>query len=307
MIGIFLETLPFFLLIACGYGAAFGGVFSGQAVAHLTKFVFYFALSAMLFSFASSLSFQEIFDPDFALAYTSATALVYAVVFAAAILRKTGAAEAAVEAHSAIIGNIGFLGLPMLVLLLGPAAAGPLLLLVAIDLILFGSVIVIVITLSRGGAPGIGVFKTIGGGLVRNPMIVSMAAGLIWSALGLSTPGPIAEFLTLLGAAATPCALFAIGASLADKSAERVSVAIWLSLAKLVLHPSLIAISALWIFKVEPFAASVMICCAAMPTAGNVYILAQHYGVAPARVSSTILVSTAISVVTLSLVIAMVS
>jgi len=58
------------------------------------------------------------------------------------------------------------------------------------------------------------------------------------------------------------------------------------------------------VFSVEPFAAGIVIAAAAMPVAGNVYILAQHYGVAPQRVSSAILISTIAAVATLSWVIA---
>ena len=115
------------------------------------------------------------------------------------------------------------------------------------------------------------------------------------------------EFLGMLGAAATPGALFAIGASLAGKSAERMSVAGWLSFCKLVLHPAAVALAALVIFPVEPFQAAVMISAASLPVAGNVYMLAQHYGVAPQRVSAAILVSTTLSILTVSLVIAWVA
>jgi predicted permease len=111
------------------------------------------------------------------------------------------------------------------------------------------------------------------------------------------------EFLEILGGAATPGALFAIGASLAGKSAERMAVAGWLSLCKLVLHPAAVAVAALLVFDVDPYAAGVMITAAALPVAGNVYILAQHYGVAPARVSAAILLSTGISILTISAVI----
>ena len=110
--------------------------------------------------------------------------------------------------------------------------------------------------------------------------------------------------LTLLGAAATPGALFAIGASLASKSTERLSVALWLSGLKLFVHPAAIALSALVLWPVEPFAARVMIAAAALPVAGNIFILAQHYKVAPQRVSASILASTTLSVVTLAAIIA---
>ncbi len=111
------------------------------------------------------------------------------------------------------------------------------------------------------------------------------------------------SLLVTLGAAATPGALFAIGASLASKSAERLAVAGWLSFAKLVLHPAAVAVAALWLFPVEPYAAAVMLAAAALPVAGNVFILAQHYGVAPLRVSASILISTAVSILTVSLVV----
>ena len=138
-------------------------------------------------------------------------------------------------------------------------------------------------------------------------MIVSIALGLAWSALDLPLPGPLGEVLTLLGAAATPGALFAIGASLAALSAERFAVPLWLSVCKLALHPAAVAWFALAVFDVEPFAASVMIAAASLPVAGNVYILAAHYAVAPGRVSASILISTAASVATVTGVIALLS
>jgi malonate transporter len=148
---------------------------------------------------------------------------------------------------------------------------------------------------------------TVAVGLIKNPMIVSITLGLVVSAGDLPIPLPVNDFLTLLGAAATPGALFAIGASLASKSAERLAVAGWLSFCKLILHPAAVAIAALFLFDVDPYAAGVMIAAASLPVAGNVYILAQHYGVAPTRVSASILLSTAASVVTVSLVIAWVT
>jgi len=223
------------------------------------------------------------------------------------VIRKRPVAEAAFEAQCGVIGNVGFLGVPMLTLLLGAEAVGPVILVLAVDLIFFGSLIVILITGSRDGRMSIGVLRTVALGLLKNPMIVSITLGLLWSALSIPIPAPVGEFLTLLGAAATPGALFAIGASLASKSAERLSVAGWLSFAKLVLHPGAVAIAALFIWPVDPYAAGVMIAAAALPVAGNVYILAQHYGVAPTRVSASILISTAASIVTVSAVIAWIS
>ena len=303
MVEVFLKTLPFFMLIAVGYGAGRTNFFTPEATAYLTKFVFYFALSAMLFRFAANLSFDDVLDWPFIFAYLSATSIVYIFTTLIAMRRGVGVAEAAVEAQCAVIGNVGFLGIPMLALLLGEAAVGPIMVVLAIDLIVFGSLIVILITGSRDGRMSPRILGTVALGLIKNPMIVSISLGLAVSAMALPIPLPVNDFLTLLGAAATPGALFAIGASLATKSAERMAVAGWLSLCKLVLHPAAVAVAALIFFNIAPYAAGVMIAAAALPVAGNVYILAQHYGVAPARVSASILISTAISVLTVSAVI----
>ena len=75
MVEIFLKTLPFFAVIGLGYFAGRRGFFSAEATAYLTKFVFYFALSAMLFRFSASLNLGDVLSLDFVLAYLLATGL----------------------------------------------------------------------------------------------------------------------------------------------------------------------------------------------------------------------------------------
>ena len=307
MLDIFLNTLPFFAIIGLGYGAAVKRFFPPEATVYLTRFVFYFALSAMLFGFAANLSFQSLVNWNFIAAYLCASIPIYLLALAIALKRSSGLAEAAVEAQCAVIGNVGFLGIPMLSLLLSEAAVVSILIVLVIDLIVFGSLIVILITVARDGRMKFSVLSTIAFGLLKNPMIVSICAGLIWSATGFAVPRPVDDFLKLLGAAATPGALFAIGASLASKSVDRPTIAVWLAFCKLVLHPASVAIFALFVFDVEPFAAAVMIAAASLPVAGNVYILAQHYGIAPHRVSTSILISTVLSILTVSAVVAWVT
>lgn len=304
MVEVFLKTLPFFGLIGLGFWAGRSGFFSAEATAYLTKFVFYFALSAMLFRFSANLGLAEIFDARFAMAYLAACAVIYGLYLAAAFLRRRPLPEAAMEAQCATIGNTGFLGVPMLVVLLGAHAAGPVLLVLALDLLVFSSLVVILITLGREGRITPRVLGIVGAGLAKNPMVVSISLGFLWSATAWPVPGPVNEFLDILGAAATPTALFAIGASLAQRSAERMQVAVWLVFGKLVLHPVAVAISALLVFGVERAAALVMIAAAALPVAGNIFILAQHYRVAPQRVSAAILISHAAAIVTIPLAIA---
>ncbi len=307
MIEIFLKTLPFFGLILLGFGAGRSGFFPPEATAYLTKFVFYFALSAMLFGFAANLSLADLLDWRAAAAYLWACAALYALVMAIATLRGNRLDTAVIEAHCAVIGNTGFLGVPLLVVLLGPASVPTVLLVLTIDMIVFSSLFTMLIMFSREGRVDRSLPRKLGLAVSRNPMVMAMVLGLAWSSFGLNVPAIANEFLTLLGAAATPGALFAIGASLADKKIERPRIVGWLSFGKLVLHPVITAFAALILFGVEPQVAGVLIAAAALPVAGNVFILAQHYNTGVARVSATILVSTLVSILTIPLVVAWVN
>lgn len=307
MVEIFLRTLPFFVIIGLGYGAGRTRFFTPEATAYLTKFVFYFALSAMLFRFSSGLSLEELFNGRLVAGYLWGTAFVYGVATAVAFWRGLDIPTAAIEAQCAAIGNVGFLGIPMLAILLGNGAVGPVILILATDLIVFSSLIVILVNGGRDGRLTLGTLRIIAIGLVKNPMIVSVTLGLLWSAFSIPMPAPFSDFLSILGGAATPGALFAIGASLAIKSAERIQIAGWLSFCKLVLHPLFVAIGVLILFPLDTYTAIVVISASALPVAGNVYMLAQHYGLAPQRVSAAILFSTAASIFTVPVVIAWVS
>jgi len=305
MFEIFFRVLPFFALIGLGYGAGRSRFFPDEATAWLTKFVFYFALSAMLFRFAATLPIDEVFNGRLIAGYLWGSAFVYGIATIVGFVRKLDVPTAAIEAQCAVIGNVGFLGLPMFAMLFGEAAIGPVMLVLATDLIVFSSLIVILISVGRDGQISLRVFRTIALGLLRNPMIVSITLGLSWSALSVPIPDPFDEFLVILGGAATPGALFAIGASLSQKSAERVEIAAWLSTCKLFLHPAFVGFAVLFLFPIDAFSATVVISAAALPVAGNVFMLAQHYGIAPQRVSAAILLSTVASIITLPPIIAL--
>ena len=304
MLPIFLKTLPFFLVIGAGYLAARLRFFPPEATAWLTRFVFFFPLSAMLFMLTHDLSLAALWEPAFVAAYLGATGGLFVILFALARFRGNSLPEAAVEAQCGVVGNTGFLGIPMLAMLLGPQSATPLLKVLLIDMIVFSSLVSLFVAAGKAGGLGLGAIWTLLRGLVGNPMIVAIMAGFGWSASGLDLPLPAAEALTLLAAATTPCALFVIGASLAERSgAGQAGVALSLSFCKLILHPAAVAVMALIVFPVGRNAAEAMIAAAALPVAGNIYILARHYGVAAARVSAAILISTAASIVTVPLVI----
>lgn len=301
MIEIFYNTLPFFALIGLGYGAARIGLFSKEATTHLTGFVFYFALSAMLFRFSATLSLEALIDWTTMAAYLAGSLLVYLIVAGMARWRGVAFESALIEAQSAVIGNMGWMALAMLPILLGVEAIAPVMLVLIVDLMVFGPLVVILIVGSRDGRFGWPLLITIGRGLLKNPMIMSISSGLAWASLGWPVPQLADRFLEILAGASTPGALFAIGASMAYVSATSATIPAWLSLSKLVLHPLAVAVMAFGIFSLDPFVGAVLVASAAMPVAGNVYMIAAHYGIATDRVSMAILISTSVSVLTIPL------
>lgn len=210
------------------------------------------------------------------------------------------------EAQCGVIGNTGFLGLPMLALIMGDTAAVVVLQILILDMLIFNPVIILMITASREGRMRLSSLRTLGINLLKNPIIVSCVAGLGWNLTGLGVAAPVNDFLQLLGAAATPCALFVIGVSLAAGAGGSLLAPIWLSFIKLILHPAIAALVSVYLFELPPITAAAMVATAALPVAGNVYMLAAHYGVAPQRVSASILISTLGSIVSVTLVLAVV-
>jgi len=300
MIDILLQTLPFFALIGLGWAAGQHGLFPASASDGLSRFVLYFALSALLVRLTAQMPIGELFDPWVMLAYLTGCLMVHALVLVSSRSRGAPLDEAAMEAHVAIVGNTGFLGVPLLIGVLGDQVAGTVLLLLLIDMILFNIILTLLITRARGARLDPASLGRMARELGRNPIIVSSCLGVGWSLSGLGMAAPVDDFLALLGSAATPGALFLIGASLAGRALDRVAVAGWLSLAKLVLHPMAMALSVFVLFPIDPAVAAVMVATSALPVAGNTYILARHYAVAPRRVSTAILISTAASIVTLT-------
>jgi malonate transporter len=307
MIQIFYNTLPFFALIGLGYVAARGSLFSKDATVHLTKFVFYFALSAMLFKFSSNLALREILEWDFMAAYLIGSLAVYIATAAVARFRGQSFDLAVIEAQCSVIGNMGWMGLAMIPILLGEQSVSYVIMVLIIDLIVFGPLIVILIVAYREGHLRFRVLRTIGIGLIKNPLVVSISTGLGWAALEIPVPDLLNSFMTILGGASTPGALFAIGASMAFAAKGKLSTPLYLSANKLLMHPLVVGTTALVVFSLDPFASAVMISCAAMPVAGNVYMVANHYAVPSERISIAILISTTASILSISVIIGLVT
>ena len=299
-------SLPFFGLIATGYAAGRARLLTAAAAAGLNTFVFWFTLPAFLFMKMSAAAPGAVLDARFVLAYSGGGILCFSVcVVLGRLLFRPSFAESAIQGMAAGFGNIGYMGLPIVVAVFGEHMLVPAVTVILMDNILMLCLPTALIEFNRGkgAAQGLGVIRILGNvvlSLVRNPLMVAAAAGLAWGALGIPLPAPIATFGNLLANAAAPCALFVLGATLVGRPLTQgfPEIAL-LSGCKLLLHPALV-FGLASVLALDPRLTAVAVVEASLPIAANVFTVARAYDVYAERASSAILFSTICAVVTVS-------
>ena len=304
MNAVFTSALPLFALILCGYAAGRFGLMSEAALDGLNRFVFYFALPALLFFKLAATPFASEFDWRFLVVYTVASLLVFSAALAIGrVVFGSDLATAALQGAAASFSNIGYLGLPLIITAVGDSAALPGVLVLVVDNVVTLSLAAALVEagiVRRSGSGLAAASKTLRG-LVRHPLIVAIFAGIAAAAVGLPIPAPVAAFGDLLGGAAGPAALFALGVTLVGRPVtRRTGETGYLVLFKLVVHPATVWIAMTRVVALDPLWVTVAVVMSGMPTGANVFVLAQRYGVYVARASTVILLSTAASVVTVS-------
>lgn len=307
MLSVLLVTSPFFALVLCGFVATRRGILPLSAIAGLNSFVLYFALPCMLYRFGARTPIAQLLDPAVAGVYlVSGLMLVGAVV--ALTRRRLGWNDAAFGALVAAFPNTGFMGVPLLVALLGAHSAGPVILSMALDMLVTTSLCIALSRLGMPGGAGVALRNALKG-MAANPMPWAIALGALASWAQWTLPKPVEQTLAMLGDAASPVALFTIGAVLARSQMnahERVAARDYVpvALAKLIAHPLLVwlagrAAIALGVPLTEQ-ALVVLVLLAALPSASNVSLLTERFGAHGGRVARIILVSTALAFLSFS-------
>jgi predicted permease len=295
-------TVPFFALILFGYVAARQRWVPGEAVPAFNGFLLYFAVPAMLFRFAAGTPFQEILNIPYFVAWGLAGAgITLMVALVARRFLALSTRDAAFFGLLSSVSNAGYLGVPLIVALLGERAAAPTILAIVSDLLIVASAGLAFA--ESGGATRRGWRNDVKDAALRlalNPFVVAMVLGAAFSGFGWKLGTPFAEIVKLLADAAGPCALFAIGVSLVRPDAPLRSPSLALPvLAKLVLHPAIIA-GVMLLIGADDFTVKTAILVAALPSAGWVFIFALRYEADAGKVSAAILISTAAAFVTFS-------
>ena len=314
MLDVLRVTFPFFALVLCGYWAARRQMLPFEAIPGLNGFVLFFALPCMLFRFGANTPIAQLLDAGAFFMYLFCALVMVAFVVAISLNKRFGWNDAAFGALVGAFPNTGFMGVPLLVALLGSAAAGPAIVTIVIDMVITTSLCIALSRLDGAGQQGVGqAAKNALLGVVKNPMPWAILLGTLFSAFQIELPGPVDETVALLGDAASPVALFTIGAVLARSQTiahhAQHGPLTWqdyvpVALIKLLLHPLLVLVVGLAAISmgvpIDAFALKVMVLVAALPSASNVAMLSERFGADSGRIARIILVSTAAAFLTFS-------
>lgn len=306
---VLLVTFPFFALVLAGFVAARRRMLPLEAIPGLNSFVLYFALPAMLFRFGSTTPIAQLLDVAVFGVYLLCGLVMVAFAIAMTLSRRIRWNDASLGALVAAFPNTGFMGVPLLAALMGPESVGTVIVLIVVDMVIISSLCIALSRLDQRDGGAMAAAGKALRGVVANPMPWAIILGAVASALSFQLPGPVEKTVWLLADAASPVALFTIGAVLARSQMQADHPMPWqdyvpVALMKLLLHPLLVLLGGTMAIQLgvplDPFALTVMVLVAALPSASNVSLLAERFGADNGRIARIILVSTALAFLTFS-------
>lgn len=308
-------TTPFFGLVLCGWLAARARVLPLSAIPGLNAFTLFFALPALLFRLGAGGTLAHGLSGVAVGVYGAAALLLVGGVWRLERARATPATDplnAAFAALTTAFPNSGFLGLPLLMSLLGASAAGPIACTLLVDVFLTSSLCLALAHAAEHTGHPLQAARDALRPVLGNPLPWSIAGGALAGWLGVAPSGALDHGLKMLADAASPVALFTLGAML-ERARQQPAAPVaptastptaprpigWLTVLKLVAHPALVAglgLLAGTLGAPLPRAAWVaLVLTAALPSAGNVSLLAERHGADTGRLARLIVVTTAAS------------
>jgi malonate transporter len=297
-------VLPVFGIMLAGYLSGVFGVLGNSATEALNRYCFYIALPAVFIISMSRVPLSEFINLPLITAYTggSAATMVITLVLGRIIFNDRFEVNA-LRATSSIHANVGYMGIPLFMLLFGEAGLLPAIVATVIVGVGVTGTATALLELGQGQTAKKGDLNIkVLTGVLKSPLVFSAAVGLALSGFGIKMPKAAETFLETLGGSAGPCALFAIGLFMAGKPINSGTIEVfWLTVMKLVIHPLITAWLAFKVLPLDPKLASSVVILSALPTGSLVFVLAHKYRIYVHRVTSVILISTLISIVTLSL------
>ena len=305
-------VLPVFGVVVVGYVAARMGWFSQSATQGLDTFVFTFAIPALLFRALANTDLPDVLPWGLWGSYYGGILIVWAIgsAFAVYVLRRHFK-DAVVIGFGGGFSNTVMLGIPIILTAFGEEASVPLFLILAFHGLTVFTICTFLLETAQAaerhdGAsrpnPRVILLDSLKG-MARNPLIWALGSGVIFGQTGLTLPVPVDGVLEKLGQAGIPCALFAMGATLARYEIRRsIGAASQIAVIKLGLHPLIVFLLGTYVFALPVMWLKVATVMAAVPSGVYTFIMASRYAAAPGAASSAVVLTTALSLLTLSAV-----
>lgn len=296
-------VLPFFGMIFLGYAVA---RITGQpleALGWMNTFIIYVALPALFFQLLSKTPIEKLTEFTFIFGSVFSTFLIFALMFVISVIASRGeVAQSTVKGLAAAYGNIGYMGPGIALLAFGEAAAVPVALIFCVENMMHFAIAPMMMALAGSDdSPPLAVALDVIRKIALHPFIIATAVGVSAAAFEIRPPLPIDTLLDYLSRAAAPCALFAMGVTLALRPLKRLPPEIGLiSFLKLCVHPAICLVVISLVGNFDPVWVYTAVLLAALPTATNVFVIGQQYGVWVERASATILITTVASVATVT-------
>jgi malonate transporter and related proteins len=295
-------ALPFFGVILLGFGCGKWRRLPDEGLAWMNFFILYVTLPALFFHILSKTPLEQLAQVNFIKATTLATACAFALAMAVGLLLSRGKADEALLAGVAGgFGNVGYMGPGLALATLGPQAAAPVALIFCFDALLFFVVVPLTMALVRTSGAGLGqALKNVARGVFLNPLLIAAGLGTMAAALHFEPPEAVDRLLAFLYTSAAPCALFALGVTVALRPVGKVLPDVpLLAGIKLVLHPAIVLGLLLVLGPFDSTWTATAVLMAALPPALTAYVFARQYGIWIEQASSMVLIGTLVSAPTL--------
>jgi malonate transporter and related proteins len=299
---------PIFVLVAVGYIAARAQWLSETAQKGISEFAFNFAMPALLFRSIATAPVGPPGSVRIVLAYFGGVAIVWAIATTGTrlVLRRP-AIDGATIAMTSVFGNIVMIGIPLVLSVVGPEGAAPMAALLSIHtpLLWFVGTLHQQATGQTEGRSAVIVARDLALELVRNPLLIAIAAGALWRLSGLGLPQALDSSLALLGQAGIPCAQIALGASLTRFAIKgQVPTLTSVLVLKLIALPAAVYVMAVHVFDLPRLVTEVALIFAAMPAGANAFLFAERTGRVVNSASGAIALGTLLGAATSTLLIA---
>ena len=294
-------TMPIFLVMVIGYILKQIGMLNDNFVTVANKFNFKVTLPFMLFKDIAGVDIKAVFDIKYVLFCAIVSTICFWVVWGTAKLLVRDKTIRGAFVQSSFRGSAAVMGLAFIQNIYGSSAMGPLMIVSAVPL--YNIFSVIVLTFEANDSTGIdkkAKIRQAGINICKNPIILSILAGLIVGLLGIQFPTLVNKTVSNVAQMATPLALITIGAGFEGRKAlAKIAPTMASSMIKLVLQPLVFLPVAAWMGLSGEKMIAILIMLAS-PTTPSCYIMAKSMNNDEVLTASVIVTTTLMAAFTLT-------